>query len=96
MTATRRRRARSVAANQATSADRRLEIVEAGNISAGTRQFGTKPLPTGSDTQVKTTGMECVAFSVADTTEFVETKITSGRARPFLRPRCACVRCFRR
>ena len=38
----------------------------------------TKPLPTGSDTHVKTIGMECVAFSVAATTEFVEARITSG------------------
>jgi hypothetical protein len=42
------------------------------------RQIRHRPLPTGSDTHVKTAGIERVAFSVADTTELVETKITSG------------------
>ncbi len=57
-------------------ADRWLEIVEARNFSSRMRQVRdeTGRFPTGSDTHVKTIGMECVAFSVAATTEFVEAR----------------------
>ena len=44
----------------------------------GCGRLVTNPLPTGSETQVKTIGMERVAFSVAETTELVETRMTSG------------------
>jgi hypothetical protein len=50
----------------------------------GRGRLVTNPLPTGSDTQVKTIGMERVAFSAAETTELVETKMTSGQAHNFL------------
>jgi len=59
-------------------ADRRLEIVEARNFSSGMRQVRDETASDRIGYPCETTGMERVALSVAATTEFVETRITSG------------------
>jgi len=57
------------------TADGRLKIVKTRNLASGMRQVGDEPACDGIGDPI---GMERVAFSVADTTEFVEARITSG------------------